>query len=161
MSSWLPQRRFHLAALYPVAADLDLPVRAAGELDPPGRPPSADVAGPVQACAGPSAERVGDEPATVVRAAWPVSQGHGVTVAVIDSGVNPQVSDLAGSVTTGPDYSGVSTPSSNPEWGMHGTWMASLIVGHGHGFESGVSGVAPKARVLSIRVLPDRKVPGL
>ena len=92
-------------------------------------------------------------------AAWPVSQGHGVTVAVIDSGVNPQVSDLAGSVTTGPDYSGVSTPSSNPEWGMHGTWMASLIVGHGHGFESGVSGVAPKARVLSIRVLPDKKDP--
>jgi type VII secretion-associated serine protease mycosin len=92
-------------------------------------------------------------------AAWPVSQGQGVTVAVIDSGVNPGVSDLAGSVTTGPDYSGVSTPSSNPEWGMHGTWMASLIAGHGHGFESGVSGVAPKARVLSIRVLPDKKDP--
>jgi type VII secretion-associated serine protease mycosin len=92
-------------------------------------------------------------------AAWPVSQGRGVTVAVIDSGVNPQVSDLAGSVTTGPDYSGVSTPSSDPEWGMHGTWMASLIVGHGHGFESGVSGVAPKARALSIRVLPDKKDP--
>jgi type VII secretion-associated serine protease mycosin len=92
-------------------------------------------------------------------AAWPVSQGLGVTVAVIDSGVNPDVSDLVGSVTTGPDYSGVSTPSSNPEWGMHGTWMASLIAGHGHGFESGVSGVAPKARVLSIRVLPDKKDP--
>ena len=29
-------------------------------------------------------------------AAWPVSQGQGVTVAVIDSGVNPGVSDLAG-----------------------------------------------------------------
>jgi hypothetical protein len=92
-------------------------------------------------------------------AAWPVSQGQGVTVAVIDSGVNPGVSDLVGSVITGPDYSGVSTPSSNPEWGMHGTWMASLIAGHGHGFDSGVSGVAPKATVLSIRVLPDKKDP--
>jgi type VII secretion-associated serine protease mycosin len=117
------------------------------------------------AAAGPaSADSVRDAQQWVLDAvdapaAWPVSQGHGVTVAVIDSGVNPQVPDLAGSVTTGPDYSGVSTPSSNPEWGMHGTWMASLIVGHGHGFESGVSGVAPKARVLSIRVLPDKKDP--
>lgn len=91
--------------------------------------------------------------------AWPVSQGQGVVVAVIDSGVNPDVSDLVGSVITGPDYSGVHTPRSNPNWGMHGTWMASLIAGHGHGVDSGISGVAPKAKVLSIRVLPDKKDP--
>ena len=42
-------------------------------------------------------------------AAWQVSQGQGVTVAVIDSGVNPGVSDLAGSVTTGPDLTGASS----------------------------------------------------
>src|SRR6266700_769831 len=62
-------------------------------------------------------------------AAWPVSQGQGVLVAVIDSGVEPSVSDLAGSVVAGPDYSGVSTKPSDPSWGMHGTWMASLIAG--------------------------------
>ena len=62
-------------------------------------------------------------------AAWQVSEGQGVTVAVIDSGVNPEVSDLAGSVITGPDLTGVGTPESNPNWGMHGTWMASLIAG--------------------------------
>jgi type VII secretion-associated serine protease mycosin len=123
------------------------------------------VAASATAVAGPaSADSVRDAQQWVLDAvdapaAWPVSQGQGVTVAVIDSGVNPEVSDLAGSVITGPDYSGVSTPPSNPEWGMHGTWMASLIAGHGHGFESGVSGVAPKARVLSIRVLPDKKDP--
>jgi Subtilase family len=92
-------------------------------------------------------------------AAWPVSQGQGVVVAVIDSGVKPDVSDLTGSVITGPDYSGVHTPPSNPNWGMHGTWMASLIAGHGHGAGSGITGVAPKATVLSIRVLPDKKDP--
>src|SRR6266487_5355576 len=92
-------------------------------------------------------------------AAWPVSQGQGVLVAVIDSGVEPSVSDLVGSVVTGPDYSGVSTKPSDPSWGMHGTWMASLIAGHGHDGGDGISGVAPKARVLSIRVLPDRKDP--
>jgi hypothetical protein len=94
-------------------------------------------------------------------AAWPLSQGSGVTVAVIDSGVVPTVDDLAGSVTTGPDLSGVSTPPTDPNWGMHGTWMASLIAGHGHGSADGdgVSGVAPQAKVLSIRVLPDKKDP--
>jgi subtilisin family serine protease len=95
-----------------------------------------------------------------VPAAWSVTQGQGVTVAVIDSGVNPDVSDLAGSVTTGPDYTGVSTPESNPNWGVHGTWMASLIAGHGHdGGGSGIIGVAPKSHVLSIRVITDSSDP--
>jgi type VII secretion-associated serine protease mycosin len=92
--------------------------------------------------------------------AWSVTRGGGVTVAVIDSGVNPHVSDLTGSVTTGPDYTGVSTSPASRNWGVHGTWMASLIAGHGHddGFD-GVTGVAPRARILSIRVIPDRGDP--
>ncbi len=94
-------------------------------------------------------------------AVWKTSQGQGVTVALIDSGVNPDVSDLAGSVTTGPDLTGAGTPESNPGWGVHGTWMASLIAGHGHdGGGSGITGVAPKARVLSIRVITDSTDPG-
>ena len=96
-----------------------------------------------------------------VPAAWQLTQGTGVVVAVIDSGVYPNVSDLAGSVRTGPDYTGVSTPRSNPDWGVHGTWMASLIAGHGHGpgGGSGVIGVAPRSTILSIRVIPDRADP--
>jgi len=94
-------------------------------------------------------------------AAWNTSQGRGVTVAVIDSGVNPDVPDLAGSVITGPDLTGVGTPESDPGWGVHGTWMASLIAGHGHdGGGNGITGVAPKARVLSIRVITDSADPG-
>ncbi len=93
--------------------------------------------------------------------AWPVSQGRGVTVAVIDSGVNPNVSDLVGSVTSGPDLTGVGTPSSSADWGMHGTWMASLIAGHGDdGGDSGIIGVAPHANILSIRVITDQQDPG-
>jgi subtilisin family serine protease len=95
-----------------------------------------------------------------VEAAWPVTEGSGVTVAVIDSGVNPAVSDLTNSVITGPDYTGVTTSPSSQDWGVHGTWMASLIAGHGHdGGLSGVIGVAPEARILSIRVIPDRGDP--
>ena len=96
-----------------------------------------------------------------VPAAWQLTQGAGVTVAVIDSGVNPHVSDLTGSVITGPDYTGVSTRPSNPDWGVHGTWMASLIAGHGHpaGSDNGVVGIAPASRILSVRVIPDRADP--
>ena len=98
--------------------------------------------------------------------AWPVTKGSGVTVAVIDSGVSPGVSDLTGSVTSGPDYTGVSTPPGNPNWGLHGTWMASMIAGHGTGGGAtwigldGIVGVAPEAKILSIRVIPDKEDPG-
>jgi subtilisin family serine protease len=92
-------------------------------------------------------------------AAWRITRGQGVTVAVIDSGVKATVSDLARSVTTGPNLTGVNTPSSNPNWGVHGTWMASLIAGHGHGVNSGIYGTAPAAHVLSIRVITDRSDP--
>ena len=93
-------------------------------------------------------------------AAWTVTRGAGVTVAVIDSGVNPDVSDLSGSVIPGPDYTRVTTSPSSKDWGVHGTWMASLIAGHGHdGGLSGVIGTAPAARILSVRVIPDRSDP--
>ena len=101
-----------------------------------------------------------------VQAAWPVSMGSGVIVAVIDSGVNPSVSDLAGSVISGPDYTGVRTSPSNSDWGLHGTWMASMIAGHGNdgGADAigpdGIAGIAPEARILSIRVIPDKEDPG-
>jgi subtilisin family serine protease len=93
--------------------------------------------------------------------AWTASQGRGVTVAVLDSGVLPSVSDLQGSVITGPDFTHTGTPESNSAWGQHGTWMASLVAGHGHGFggNDGVLGVAPQSRILSERVITDREDP--
>jgi subtilisin family serine protease len=95
-----------------------------------------------------------------VQSAWMDASGKGVTVAVIDSGVSPNVSDLSGSVTMGPDLTGLHTSPANPHWGEHGTWMASIIAGHGHDGGSGIIGVAPDARILSIRVIPDRDDPG-
>jgi subtilisin family serine protease len=86
-------------------------------------------------------------------------EGHGVVVAVIDSGVDPDVSDLTGSVRTGPNDSGVNTPQSDPNWGLHGTWMASLVAGHGHGDGDGILGSAPASTVLSIRVITDSTDP--
>jgi len=95
-----------------------------------------------------------------MQAAWQLTEGAGVKVAVLDSGVDQYVSDLTGSVLTGPDYTGVDTSSANPNWGVHGTWMASLIAGHGHdGGVDGIIGIAPRAQIMSIRVIPDRADP--
>ena len=97
-----------------------------------------------------------------VQPAWSLSKGAHVIVAVIDSGVDPGASELAGSVITGSDFTDLSTSPSNPKWGQHGTWMASIIAGHGDGFddEDGIIGVAPDAQILSIRVIPDTTDPG-
>src|SRR5207244_1103886 len=77
-------------------------------------------------------------------AAWSVTRGAGVTVAVIDSGVNPDISDLSGSVIAGPDYTGVTTRPSSKNWGVHGTWMASLSPGTATTTVSaGASGTSP------------------
>ncbi|MEV7025948.1 S8 family serine peptidase [Kitasatospora sp. NPDC093558] len=82
---------------------------------------------------------------------WPVSQGEGVIVSVVDSGVMEDHQDLAGQVLPGADFSGAKTDGRVDGEG-HGTGIASLIAGHGHGTGSGVMGLAPKAKILPIRI---------
>jgi type VII secretion-associated serine protease mycosin len=94
--------------------------------------------------------------------AWQQTQGQGVTVAVLDTGVAPHIPDLDGSVSTGPDYTKVHTPTSSSDWGLHGTMMATLIAGHGHaGGGEGVLGVASRAKILSIRMIVDKEDPNI
>jgi type VII secretion-associated serine protease mycosin len=96
-------------------------------------------------------------------AAWRVSRGRGVTVGVLDTGVDASAADLSGSVSTGPDYTqGADPPGYRPPH-LHGTFIASLIAGHGSGpgRAGGVVGVAPAARVLSVRVILDDQEPGV
>jgi type VII secretion-associated serine protease mycosin len=95
-----------------------------------------------------------------VRTAWRTTRGAGVTVAVVDSGVDARQADLAGSVTTGPNMLAAIDGRSRPAR-LHGTGMASLIAGHGHGpgRRDGIIGVAPQAKILSIRALAEREDP--
>jgi type VII secretion-associated serine protease mycosin len=97
-----------------------------------------------------------------VPAAWSQSRGSGVTVAVLDTGVRPTALDLTGQVTVGPDYTaGANPPGYAPQY-LHGTYIGSIIAGHGSGpgRAEGMIGVAPRARILSVRVILDDQEPG-
>ena len=132
------------------------PARAAG---PAARAagPAAGLAGQVRAAEMPALQAIG------VPSAWRLTRGQGVTVGVLDTGVGGGAPDLAGAVTSGPDYAaGVDPPGYQPPH-LHGTFIASLIAGHGSGpgGSGGVIGVAPAAKILSVRVLPDDQEPGM
>ncbi|WP_121716250.1 type VII secretion-associated serine protease mycosin [Streptomyces sp. E5N91] len=90
---------------------------------------------------------------------WKVSTGRGITVAVIDTGVDDSLPDLKGQVLKGKDYSDQPGDERTDHEG-HGTGMAALIAGTGkHGSESGAYGLAPGVEILPIR-MPE-KIEGL
>ncbi|WP_085371260.1 S8 family serine peptidase [Leifsonia sp. NCR5] len=89
--------------------------------------------------------------------AWKTTKGAGVKVAVIDTGVDGSVRDLAGAVVGGTDVSGVGAANGQKPLGDagsadHGTWVASLLAGRGTGPDSGVLGAAPEASILTASV---------
>lgn len=113
-----------------------------------------------------------------VQKAWEVSQGEGVKVAVIDSGIDKSHVDLKGAVAGGIDMSGAGNADGTKGIGAepeHGTLVATMLAGRGHKASGasasasakpsttaakpsvgagpdGVIGVAPKAELLSVSV---------
>ncbi|MFC4467295.1 type VII secretion-associated serine protease mycosin [Streptomyces xiangluensis] len=87
--------------------------------------------------------------------AWQTTKGEGITVAVLDTGVDAQHPDLAGNVLTGEDMVGFGADRGDRAWARHGTAMAGIIAGHGHGpgNADGVMGIAPEAKILPVRVI--------
>jgi len=128
---------------------------ATGTKPPPKRSPTpvATEPQPTQQCPGPgqASSRVTSVPwaqdALDWSSAWPMTRGQGVTVAVVDSGVDRNT-QLAGKVTaidlTGTGYG---------DCVGHGTEIAGIIAASdlqplGFPFE----GVAPAAKILSVKV---------
>ncbi|GAA2413719.1 type VII secretion-associated serine protease mycosin [Streptomyces coeruleofuscus] len=87
--------------------------------------------------------------------AWQTTKGEGVTVAVLDTGVEEDHPDLTGNVLTGEDLVGFGAEPGDRAWARHGTAMAGIIAGHGHGpgNADGVLGIAPEAKILPVRVI--------
>ena len=86
-------------------------------------------------------------------AVWPVSTGKGVTVAVIDSGVDADHPQLRprGAVLRGEDFHLQGELPGSFDCDSHGTAVASIVAGRsvrGVGF----AGIAPGATILPVRV---------
>ena len=81
--------------------------------------------------------------------AWSRATGRGVTVALMDTGI-AEHPDLEGSVVARVDFVNDGATLLDPSG--HGTFVAGLIAAHGETFK----GVAPDAKLVSLRVLDQR-----
>lgn len=80
---------------------------------------------------------------------WRTSTGKGVTVAVLDTGVDESLPELRDQVLDGRDFS--SKPKgANADADGHGTDMAAVIAGTGR--SGGVQGLAPGVKVLPVKI---------
>ncbi|MFF8954566.1 S8 family serine peptidase [Streptomyces sp. NPDC014894] len=80
---------------------------------------------------------------------WKTAAGEGITIAVVDTGVNSSVPSLKGQVLKGLDATGVKGEETD-DYSGHGTTMAELIAGTGRG--GGLQGLAPKAKIIPYRI---------
>lgn len=88
-----------------------------------------------------------------VPAAHAITRGEGVVVAVVDSGVDAGVPDLAGALLPGTGFGTASGTDGTRDDDGHGTAMATLIAGRG--VDGGALGVAPGAMILPVSVGAD------
>ncbi|WP_199896882.1 S8 family serine peptidase [Streptomyces niger] len=86
---------------------------------------------------------------------WEVSTGKGVTVAVLDGGVDSSARELTGKVLEGKNFV-VPGKSAEEDEDGHGTAMAMLISGNGAGGQ-GIQGLAPSAKILPLTVVDSHK----
>ncbi|NUV90205.1 type VII secretion-associated serine protease mycosin [Streptomyces sp. KAI-26] len=93
--------------------------------------------------------------------AWQTTKGAGITVAVLDTGVDGSHPDLQGQVLPGKDLVGFGATRGDSSWALHGTAMAGIIAGRGNGpgRADGVLGIAPEVRILPVRVILESKDP--
>ena len=89
--------------------------------------------------------------------AWTVTRGEGVVVGIVDSGVDATHPDLAGQVLPGWTFTGAGFTSHAGQTDVagHGTHVAGIVAARA-GNGTGVSGVAPGARILPVRVFDEQ-----
>ncbi|MEV5598976.1 S8 family serine peptidase [Streptomyces sp. NPDC052496] len=87
---------------------------------------------------------------------WKQATGKGVTVALIEKAVRTSHQDLSGQFVPGKDFTqgvdGSETLKPGQDIRDHGTAMAGIIAGHGHGAggAQGIKGLAPGAKIMPL-----------
>ncbi|MDO8587266.1 MAG: S8 family peptidase [Armatimonadota bacterium] len=113
--------------------DDDLVVYATGKPSPP--PPAQTIPWGIARIEAP--------------AAWPISTGNGVKVAVLDTGIQLNHPDLVANIAAG--YNAINPTKSPSDGSGHGTHVAGTIAAVYNTI--GVVGVAPQARLYAVKVL--------
>ncbi|WNM37127.1 type VII secretion-associated serine protease mycosin [Micromonospora halotolerans] len=132
--------RLHVGALRPVAAGLVAGLMVLGAAQP--------------AAAAPRRAEQWYLDELRIDQAHRLSTGRGVTVAVVDSGVDATHPELAGQVLAGGRSYGAPGDGRADAEG-HGTHMAGIIAARNAGSD-GVTGIAPGARILPIKTKPGK-----
>lgn len=111
------------------------------------------AAAPTTRCTSPSQKVLPEVPWTQRRLApqrvWPLTRGEGVLVAVVDTGVDGAVPQLAGRVRRGVDVLTKGAFADDDCYG-HGTFVAGIIAAQ-PAAGTGLVGLAPGAMILPVR----------
>lgn len=138
---------------------LDAPTRlqSVGDRSETGRSVFGGVEGIGDACTPPSTDIAREVPWAQERLSpdrvWPLTRGEGVTVAVIDTGVDAKATPLEGRVLPGVDIVGGGGRADDDCFG-HGTFVAGII-GAERLVGTGVHGIAPDVKILPVRQAND------
>lgn len=83
--------------------------------------------------------------------------GEGVTVAVLDSGIDDSHPDLKGRVTERVDFTGAEPthPANGTDESGHGTFVAGVLGGSGAASDGDHAGVAPGVALVDVRIMTE------
>jgi len=82
---------------------------------------------------------------------WLDTQGEGITIAVLDTGVDPDHPDLTGSIVG--TWNAIKNQDRVEDRDGHGTHCTGIITANNNNI--GMVGVAPQAKILTVKVLGD------
>ena len=82
--------------------------------------------------------------------AWKTTQGAGMTIAIVDTGVDRRHEDLAGNFLIKKQYDAINDDFDAADLHGHGTSVARVAAAVGNNGK-GISGAAPKAKIMTVR----------
>ncbi|WP_083972673.1 S8 family serine peptidase [Actinoplanes awajinensis] len=96
-----------------------------------------------------------------IKDAHAISTGAGIIVGLPDTGIHPH-HDISHNLIAGKNLIDTANSEDTDDENGHGTELAGLIVGHGHGTGEGILGIAPSAHLIPIKAyktaLPNSKL---